>query len=201
MSNRFGHRAQGPTAQGPQAQYGPEQEAQEQYGSRPPQGMQETGRQPAAQEQYVPRPSRGYEDVREREGAPAYREARPAKRGVSHGHGAGMAMLTGVLAFLVGLAHIISRAFFAVTPAHYAYAWSGVGWGIVQLILGAVLFVAGAVAITGLAVTRYFAAGVAVLTAIAFFMFVPYSPIWSIILVALCAFCVWSLLEPRRHML
>ena len=104
MSNRFGHRAQGPTAQGPQAQYGPEQEAQEQYGSRPPQGMQDqTGRQPAAQEQYVPRPSRGYEDVREREGAPAYREAPPAKRGVSHGHGAGLSMLTGVLAFLVGL--------------------------------------------------------------------------------------------------
>lgn len=199
MSNRFGHRAQGPTAQGPQAQYGPEQEAQEQYGSRPPQGMQEqTGRQPAAQDQYVPRPSRGYEDVREREGAPMAREARPAKR-QWHGHGGGLAMLTGILAFLVGLAHLISRAFFAFTPAHYAYAWSGVGWGVVQLILGAVLFVAGAAAITGLAVTRMVAAAVAVLTAIAFFMFIPYSPIWSIVLVALCAACVWTLLSPQRH--
>jgi TRAP-type uncharacterized transport system fused permease subunit len=110
-------------------------------------------------------------------------------------------MLTGILAFLVGLAHLISRAFFAFTPAHYAYAWSGVGWGVVQLILGAVLFVAGAAAITGLAVTRMVAAAVAVLTAIAFFMFIPYSPIWSIVLVALCAACVWTLLAPHRRMI
>ena len=215
MSNRFGRRAQGPpTAQGPQDQYGPEQEAQEQYGPRPPQGTQEQygrqpaaqgtqeqygGRQPAAQDQYVPRPSPGYETMREgREGAPAAREARPAKR-QWHGHGGGLAMLTGILAFLVGLAHLISRAFFAFTPAHYAYAWSGVGWGIVQLVLGAVLFVAGAAAITGLAVTRMVAAAVAILTAIAFFMFIPYSPIWSILLVALCAACVWTLLAPHRH--
>jgi hypothetical protein len=135
--------------------------------------------------------------MREREGAPA-REARP--KGMQwHGHGGGLAMLTGILAFLVGLAHLISRAFFAFTPAHYAYAWSGVGWGIVQLVLGAVLFVAGAAALTGLAVTRMVAAGVAILTAIAFFMFVPYSPIWSILLVALCAACVWTLLAPHRH--
>jgi hypothetical protein len=214
MSNRFGRRAQGPpAAQGPQDQYGPEQEAQGQYGSRPPQGTQEQygGRQPqgtqeqyggrppqGTQEQYVPRPSPGYEAMREREGAPAARgEARP--KGMQwHGHGGGLAMLTGILAFLVGLAHVISRAFFAFTPAHYAYAWSGVGWGVVQLVLGAVLFVAGAAAITGLAVTRMVGAAVAILTAIAFFMFIPYSPVWSIVIVALCAACVWTLLAPRQ---
>jgi hypothetical protein len=212
MSNRFGRRAQEPpSAQGPQDQYGhgPSQEAQDQYGPRPPQGTQEQygrqpqgtqeqygGRQPAAQEQYVPRPSPGYETMRE--GAPAAREARP--QGMQwHGHGGGLAMLTGILAFLVGLAHLISRAFFAFTPAHYAYAWSGVGWGIVQLVLGAVLFVAGAAALTGLAVTRMVAAAVAILTAIAFFMFIPYSAVWSIVLVALCAACVWTLLAPQRR--
>jgi hypothetical protein len=211
MSNRFGRRPQGPpTAQGPQDQYGPEQEAQDQYGSRPPQGTQEQyggrqpqgsqeqygGRQPAAQEQYVPRPSRGYEDVREREGAPAAREARP--RGMQwHGHGGGLLMLTGILAFLEGLAHLLTRAFFFVLP-HYAYNWSVTGWGITHLVLGCVLFVAGVAALTGLAAARIFGAVVAVLTAIAFFMYVPFSPVWSIIIVALCAASVWALLMPRQ---
>jgi len=41
-------------------------------------------------------------------------------------------------------------------------------------------------------------AGLAVLSAIASFMLIPYTPIWSVVMIGLDAFIIWALLTPRR---
>jgi hypothetical protein len=37
------------------------------------------------------------------------------------------------------------------------------------------------------------------LSAIANFLYIPYFPVWSIIVIALDVFVIWALLMPRRH--
>ena len=68
------------------------------------------------------------------------------------------------------------------------------GWNAV----GIVLFAVGVCVFLGMAWARYVGAGVAVLAAIAHFMLIPYTPVWSIIMIALDAFIIWALLSPRQ---
>jgi len=65
-------------------------------------------------------------------------------------------------------------------------------------ILTAIVFAAGVCVFLGMAWARYVGAGLAVLSAIANFMLIPYSPVWAIVLIAIDAFIIWALLTPRR---
>lgn len=107
-----------------------------------------------------------------------------------------LAGLWGVIVGLVALSS--SHVFIVAPPTGYTYYWTYHGWGWVQLILGIVLFATGVCVFLGMAWARYVGAGLAVLSAIAHFMLIPYTPIWSIIMIFLDAFIIWALLTPRR---
>ncbi|HEX9066851.1 MAG TPA: hypothetical protein VF843_17200 [Streptosporangiaceae bacterium] len=108
-------------------------------------------------------------------------------------------VLGGLWGVIVGLVSLSTNHVFITAPATgYTYYWSYHGWGWVELILGIVLFAAGVCVFLGMAWARYVGAGVAVLSAIAHFMFLPYTPLWSIIMIVLDAFIIWALLSPRR---
>lgn len=130
--------------------------------------------------------------------ATTYRETRT---GVGAGIGRGLAgfllILNGIWGFLVGLAAIIRGGFFVVHSG-YAYHWSIMGWGWLQLILGCVVFAAGVCVLLGMLWARIFGAVLAGFSAIASFMFIPYYPIWSIVVIAVDIFIVWALLS-RGH--
>jgi hypothetical protein len=103
-------------------------------------------------------------------------------------------ILTGLLAFFTGLAAIVHRSYFYSTvPHHYVYSWNIRGWGWALLALGVLIFAAGACVMLGMTWARIVGIGLAVLTAIGAFMWLPYSPVWAIILVALSVFCIWAL--------
>ncbi len=78
---------------------------------------------------------------------------------------------------------------------NYAYNIHAYDWGWILLALGVVLFAVGACALLGMAWARYLGVGVAVLTAIAGFLFLPYTPIWGIVIVALSVVAIWGLLH------
>lgn len=105
-----------------------------------------------------------------------------------------LAVVAGLLAFLAGLGVVVRPRFYP-TINGYAYAWNGRGWGWVLLILGVVLFAAGASAMLGIAAARPVAVGLAVLTAIAGFLWLAYTPIFGIVVVALSVFAIWGLLR------
>jgi hypothetical protein len=142
---------------------------------------------------YVPRPAPQYDDTRRRSG----------------GHGgaamgltllaAVLMLLSGAWNFLEGLAALVRGAFFFALP-HYAYDLSVHSWGLFHLVLGAVVFVAGACLFLDMAWARMVGILLASLSAIINFLYIPYSPVWSIMVIAIDVLVVWALLSPRyRH--
>ncbi len=107
-----------------------------------------------------------------------------------------LAGLWGVIVGLVALSK--SHIGFTAPATGYTYYWTNHGWGWVELILGIVIFAAGVCVFLGMAWARYLGAALAVLSAIAHFMLIPYTPVWSIVMIAIDAFIIWALLSPRR---
>jgi len=134
---------------------------------------------------------------------PGYQEpARPADYG-TYGQrtpsrrGAALSILAGALAFLMGLAFVIRASFYHAAVAGYAYRWTVHGWGWVLLILGAILVAGGVSNLLGIKGSRQFTAAVAVITAVIAFINIFYSVVWSIVVVAACAFAAHDLLSGR----
>ncbi len=85
-----------------------------------------------------------------------------------------LAILAGLLTFFGGLAAVV-RSHFYPTLGGYAYRLNVHTWGWILLALGAVMFAVGACALLGMAWARAAGVGLAVLTAIGSFLFLPYS--------------------------
>ena len=108
-------------------------------------------------------------------------------------------VLGGLWGVIVGIVSLSTSHVFITAPATgYTYYWSYHGWGWVEMILGIALFAVGICVFLGMTWARYLGAFVAVLSAIGHFMFLPYTPLWSIIMIAIDAFIIWALLSPRR---
>jgi hypothetical protein len=127
-------------------------------------------------------------------------EKAPTSVGVGIGRGlAGfLLILNGVYGFLVGLAAIVRGGFFTFHSG-YLFHWSTTGWGWLQLILGCVLFAAGVSVLLGMLWARIFGAVLAGFSAIASFMFIPFYPLWSIVVIAIDVYIVWALLSDGRR--
>lgn len=108
-------------------------------------------------------------------------------------------MVGGALGFLAGLAVIIKKGFFANVNNTYAYHWNVTSWGWLDLALGAVIFAAGVCVLLGMVWARVVGVLLASLSAIASFLFVPYYPVWSIILVAMYVYIIWALVAQGRR--
>jgi hypothetical protein len=109
-------------------------------------------------------------------------------------------VLAGVLTFLFGLGMVVRQHFF-FARANYPYHFSSFGWGWILLVLGVLLFAAGASHMLGVPFGRTVAIGLAVLVAIAGFLALIYSPIWGIIIVGLAALAIGGLLRGEHRAL
>jgi len=107
-------------------------------------------------------------------------------------------IIGGAIAFLNGLAMVIKGGFYTYNSG-YVYHWSTKGWGWTHLVLGAVIFAAGACVMLGMVWARVIGVFLAVLAAVASFLTVPFYPVWSIVMIALDVFIIWALISRRRH--
>ena len=157
----------------------------------------ETARQGApagrheAPRQYVPRPSPGYDD--------GYAESGPsgAAKGLTI-FAAVTLMLSGTMNFLEGLGAIINGRFYVVLP-NYAFNISVTSWGWWHLIMGIVVFAAGACLVMDMLWARIAGVVLAGISAVVNFLYIPYSPVWSVVIIALDIFVIWALLAPRNQ--
>ncbi len=108
-------------------------------------------------------------------------------------------MLGGLWNFLSGLAVVLKKAFFVPVSNTYPYHWNVNSWGWTDLVLGAVVFAAGVCVLLGMTWARVVGVILASLSAIASFLFLPYYPIWSIILVAIDVYIIWALVSSGRR--
>jgi hypothetical protein len=101
-------------------------------------------------------------------------------------------ILGGLLGFFEGLVAIIRQSFYH-TVSNYTFQFNVHGWGWITLILGVVVAAAGVCVLLGQKWAMALGIVLAVFGAIANFLFIPYYPIWSIIVIAMNIFIIWAL--------
>ncbi|MFF9510746.1 hypothetical protein ACF1BU_20825 [Streptomyces sp. NPDC014724] len=101
-------------------------------------------------------------------------------------------VIGGAMAIFEGVAALTKGHLFVFTR-HYVFEFSLTGWGWVHLILGIVLVLAGCAVFSGALWARFFGVAVAGLGAIANFLWLPYYPLWAMVLIAVNILAVWAL--------
>ena len=147
---------------------------------------------------HVPRPAPGYDDSADY--ATASQSDRSGPSGAAMGFTALAAilmMLSGGANILEGIAAVIRGSYFVTLPT-YAYNTSVSGWGWTHLIFGIVVFMAGACLFLDMLWARVAGVILASVSLLLNLVYIPYFPVWSIIVIALDAFVIWALLTPRR---
>ncbi|HET9201431.1 MAG TPA: hypothetical protein VFO84_10730 [Dehalococcoidia bacterium] len=104
-------------------------------------------------------------------------------------------VMAGFFHVIAGFTAILDDEFYVVTR-NYVFDLDVTAWGWIHLILGIVLVVAGAYIITGATWARLIGITLAVISAVANFFFVPYFEIWSVIVIAIDVWIIWSLSRP-----
>ncbi|MFL4905721.1 hypothetical protein ACJ6WF_21750 [Streptomyces sp. MMS24-I2-30] len=101
-------------------------------------------------------------------------------------------LVNGILAILQGISAISADDVWA-RIGDYVYKISLTGWGWILVVLGVLAAVTGVGVLRGAEWARAVGIALAVLNVIIQFLFLPYSPIWSIILIGIGVFVIWAL--------
>ena len=112
--------------------------------------------------------------------------------------GAAMLVTIGLFQCFAGLAAILDDEVYATTP-NYVFSFDLTAWGWIHLGLGAIAILVG----VGLMMRQEWAAvagiAIAVLSALSNFMFLPYYPLWSIVIIAFDVAIIWALTATLRE--
>jgi len=113
-------------------------------------------------------------------------------------------ILGGIWSFFAGLALVANQTYFRslsgyASTSHYAYQWTLSGWGWANLIFGIVVVAAGICVLLGMNWARWAGLVLAVLSGLGTFMFLPFYPFWSILVIAVDVFIIWALATARKH--
>ncbi|QLY33001.1 DUF7144 family membrane protein [Nocardia huaxiensis] len=118
----------------------------------------------------------------------------PVRQGIAAGTSIGAAILlltVGVLSVLAGIAAVANDAMYVV-GYEYIYEFDITTWGWTHIALGAVLLISGVGLVTGRTWGRVAAMCVAALSIVANFLWLPYYPWWSVLIIALDAVVIWA---------
>jgi hypothetical protein len=100
--------------------------------------------------------------------------------------------MTGAFQALAGLVAIFENEFYVATR-NYLFEFDVTSWGWIHLILGVIVALAGFALLSGATWARVVGITLATLSAIANFLFIPYYPFWSLLIIALDVFVIWAL--------
>lgn len=111
---------------------------------------------------------------------------------------AGVLMIVaGMFQFFEGLAALIEDDFFALARA-YAFDMSVTAWGWLHMLVGVIVALCGFLLFTGNLFARIVAIAIAVISAVVNFFYIPYYPVWSIVIIALAIGVIWALTAHGR---
>src|SRR5262245_12923170 len=103
-----------------------------------------------------------------------------------------MMLMVGCFQAFEGLVAIVNDTFYVATR-EYVFQFGVTTWGWIHLILGLIVAFAGWGLLSGRTWARAVGITVAVLSAIANFLWLPYYPFWALTLIALDVFVIWAL--------
>ena len=100
-------------------------------------------------------------------------------------------IMVGCLQFFEGLVAVFNDTFYVATR-NYLFQFDATTWGWIHLIVGLIVVLAGWGLLSGRTWARVVAITVAVLSAIANFLWLPYYPFWALTLITLDVFVIWA---------
>jgi hypothetical protein len=103
-----------------------------------------------------------------------------------------MMIMTGFFQLLAGLVAIFENEFYVATR-NYIFQLDATTWGWIHLLIGLLVAFAGWSLMSGRTWARAVAIALAVLSAIANFLFIPYYPFWSLLIITLDVFVIWAI--------
>ncbi|WP_344022891.1 DUF7144 family membrane protein [Pseudonocardia kongjuensis] len=108
-----------------------------------------------------------------------------------------MMVIAGAFGAVQGLVALFSNEVYITAPG-YVLALDLTTWGWVHLILGLLVGFAGAAVLTGQTWGRVVGITIAILSMLANFVFIPYYPVWSLLIIVLDVFVIAALCTYTR---
>lgn len=103
-----------------------------------------------------------------------------------------MMMTIGLFHAIVGLAAIIQQEFYVVSE-NYLFEFNVATWGWIHLLLGIAVAVSGYFVFSGAVWARAVGITLAMLSAVGNFLFIPYYPVGSLLIIAIDVAVIWAL--------
>lgn len=110
-----------------------------------------------------------------------------------------MMLLAGAFQALQGLVGILENEFYVATP-NYLLQFDATTWGWTHLILGLVVAFAGWGLLSGRTWARVVAIILAVLSTMVNFAFIPFYPLWSLLIITVDIFVIWAIAGHGREL-
>jgi hypothetical protein len=103
-----------------------------------------------------------------------------------------MMIMVGVFQALQGLIAIFENEFYVATR-NYLFQFDATTWGWIHLLVGLIVAFAGWGLLSGRTWARVVGITVALLSATANFLFIPYYPFWALLIITLDIFVIWAI--------
>ena len=101
-------------------------------------------------------------------------------------------LVAGFFAVIQGFVGIVKKTFYVVSP-NYVVTWNAQSWGWIHLLLGILVILAGLALFRGATWARIVGIVLASLSTIANFFFIPYYPLWALIVITMDVIIIWAL--------
>jgi hypothetical protein len=105
---------------------------------------------------------------------------------------AAIMVVVGMFQAVMGLVALFNQDFYVVAP-DYIFAFDVAVWGWIHLLWGIFLAATAAALLSGQGWARAVGVVLAGFSALEAFLFIPYQPFWSIIVIALAVLVIWAL--------
>jgi hypothetical protein len=110
-----------------------------------------------------------------------------------------MMIMAGVFQAIAGLVAIFENEFYVATR-NYLFQFDATTWGWIHLLVGLLVAFAGWGLLSGRTWARVVGITLAMLSAIANFLFIPYYPFWSLLIITLDVFVIWAIAAHGRDL-
>lgn len=101
-------------------------------------------------------------------------------------------VMAGVFHFITGLVAVAEEEFYVV-GAKWVFEFDVTTWGWIQMVAGVLVFLAGLGILSGNVAARTVGVVLAGLSAVVNFAWLPYYPVWSIVMIFLAIAVIWAL--------
>lgn len=104
-----------------------------------------------------------------------------------------MMVMAGLLQMLLGIAAIASDSGFLAANDSYFLSGNTTAWGWVHILIGVLVGVAGFAVFMGATWARVIGILLAMLSAVANFLFIPYHPVWAVVVIVIDIIVIYGL--------